>query len=81
MPAGNVSITANYGEIWDQHGSTIAGSASGAFLGELVAMGGDGTVMSAGDYADSKVKVYKDVGGTWTSIGEFSQPTVHQHWW
>jgi Flp pilus assembly pilin Flp len=75
--AGSVRVYQNVSGTWTQIGGDIDGEAAGDNSGTSVSLSGDGTVVAIGaPYNDAKgdatgsVRVYKNVSGIWTKIGD-----------
>jgi hypothetical protein len=74
--AGHVRIYKNISGTWTQQGSDIDGEAAGDGSGYSVSLSSDGSIVAIGAYANDgngtdagHVKVYKNMGGTWTQQG------------
>ncbi|WP_242093592.1 T9SS type A sorting domain-containing protein [Aestuariivivens sediminicola] len=72
----NVRIYENISNTWTQIGSEIAGDEDYASFGYSLSLSSDGTIIAIGKpYDDTngsnvgKVKIYENIGGTWTQIG------------
>ena len=67
-----VSLTAMQAQSWTQIGQDIDGDTAGANSGSSVALSSDGSIVAIGaPYAGNGiVKVYQNVSGTWTQIGQ-----------
>ena len=78
--SGHVRVYKNNSETWTQIGSDINGEAEYDFSGSSVSLSSDGSVVAIGapDHYNSlyayegagNVRVFKNVSGTWTQIGE-----------
>lgn len=79
LSMGHVRVYENVGGTWTQVGSDIDGEAAGDLCGYSVSINSDGSIVAIGsrdndgplgtDNAIGHVRVYENVGGTWTQIG------------
>lgn len=74
---GFVQVYQNKAGIWTQIGTNIQGKLSGEYFGSTVSLSSDGTTVAIGARGNSQnnfhagaVRVYKNIAGTWTKIGE-----------
>jgi hypothetical protein len=76
--AGQVRVYQNIGGTWTQIGGDIDGEALGDQSGYSVDISSDGTTVAIGapfndganfDFDAGQVRVYQNIGGTWTQIG------------
>ncbi|MDO5970638.1 hypothetical protein Q4Q35_12545 [Flavivirga aquimarina] len=75
--SGHVRIYKNNSGIWKQVGADIDGEAAGDWSGYSVSLSDDGTTVAIGAILNSgngknsgHVRVYKNISGAWTQIGE-----------
>lgn len=72
---GHVRVFRNIGGFWTQVGATLNGIEPGDYFGVKVDFSSDGSILAVGArYNDSGsnqgyVKIYRNVAGTWTQIG------------
>lgn len=74
--AGYTQVYQNINGIWSQIGLNIKGKHSSEYSGSSVSLSGDGSTVAIGSTGNSEkkfhqgcVRVYKNVGGTWTQVG------------
>lgn len=74
--SGHVRVFQNVGGTWSQIGTDINGEASPDYSGYAVSLSGDGAIVAigapgndAGGSNKGHVRVYQNIGGTWTQIG------------
>lgn len=72
--AGEVKVYENIGGVWTQVGATLYGISNNDFFGKGVALSNDGSILAVGaDQAgmptNGYVKIFENIGGTWTQIG------------
>lgn len=74
---GYVKIYENIGGTWTQIGQDIEGEADGDSSGTSIALSEDGNIVAIGAHnndangaASGHVRVYENIGGTWTQIGQ-----------
>ncbi|MFD2725813.1 T9SS type A sorting domain-containing protein [Hyunsoonleella rubra] len=74
--SGHVRVYQNMSGTWTQIGNDIDGEAEGDLSGTSVSLSSDGSIVAIGAYNNSgslngsgHVRVYQNMGGTWTQIG------------
>ncbi|WP_460220391.1 T9SS type A sorting domain-containing protein [Psychroserpens sp. MEBiC05023] len=75
--SGHVRVYENVNGIWTQIGQDIEGENVNDGFGSCVSLSSDGTILAASAYASDanglnnsgQVKVYENIGGVWTQIG------------
>jgi Flp pilus assembly pilin Flp len=74
---GHVKIYENIGGTWTQIGQDIEGEADGDSSGTSIALSENGNIVAIGAHnndangaASGHVRVYENIGGTWTQIGQ-----------
>jgi Flp pilus assembly pilin Flp len=73
IDAGHVRIYENISGIWTQIGRDIDGKAAEDEFGKSVSLNSDGSIVAIlanGNDSAGSVRIYKDVSGTWTQIGQ-----------
>jgi len=72
--SGHVRVYKNVSGTWTQVGQDINGEAAGNKFGTSVSLSSDGSIVAIGTpYIDSmrgQVRIYKNVSGTWTQVGQ-----------
>jgi hypothetical protein len=75
--AGHVRVFENNSGTWTQVGADIIGEAAEDSSGWSVSLSSDGTVVAVGapinsgnGYASGHVRVYQNIGGIWTQVGD-----------
>lgn len=76
--SGHVRLFENVGGTWTQIGDSIVGEAALDNTGRSVSLSSDGTIVAIGADSNSNdngpfsghVRLFENVGGTWTQIGE-----------
>jgi len=76
MSHGHVRVYENNSGIWTQIGNDIDGEEEGSRSGSSVSISGTGNIVAIGAYLNSgngsfsgHVRVYENINGTWTQIG------------
>jgi len=75
---GHVRVYENIGGIWLQIGDDIDGEALGDQSGSSVSLSSDGSIVAIGapnnegvtGFSSGHVRVYENIGGIWTQIGD-----------
>lgn len=75
--SGHVKVFENIGGIWSQIGDDIEGEAANDFSGYSISLSADGSIVAIGAIWNNggsslagHVRVYQNISGTWTQIGE-----------
>lgn len=75
--SGHVRVYENQSGIWTQLGQDIDGEAIDDQSGVSVSLSADGTIVAISDFlnddngdASGQVRVFENIGGTWTQIGQ-----------
>ncbi len=78
--AGLVNVYQNISGTWSQVGLTIMYEEAGDHTGHTVSLSSDGSVLAIGSYyiteARGRVRVYKNISGTWTQMGQNINGTI-----
>jgi hypothetical protein len=69
--AGHARVYEESGGTWTQIGSDIDGDVANDYTGRSVSISSDGTRVAIGapTQDSGRVRVYEDIGGTWTQVG------------
>lgn len=71
--SGKVRIYENISDKWLQIGQTIEGESTSDYFGERISISKDGSTIAISSFVTGfygKVKVFKNISGVWTQIGE-----------
>jgi Flp pilus assembly pilin Flp len=85
--AGHVRVYQNINGTWTKIGQDIDGEAAGDMFGWSVSLNWAGTIVAAGSYWNSggglrsgHVRIYENVNGTWTKLGQDLDGTGNYHY-
>ena len=70
--SGHVRVFQNVSGVWTQIGADLNGDSVGSNFGSSVSISDDGSIVAAGSFNNGGigyVKVYKNISGVWTQIG------------
>lgn len=78
ISSGHVRVFENVGGVWTQVGDDIDGEAADDGSGKAVSLSADGSIVAIGASANDNangnfaghVRVYENIGGVWTQIGQ-----------